>query len=88
VAVLVVVPDTNGRHPHRAAFETFPFPRSSLPALVEQIRPGETALNDYRNEVMVARETGAITDLYKRAYFNETPPASFAKLHQALDALC
>jgi len=51
---------------------------------VEQIRQAMTALNDYRNEVMVARNWG-ITDLYN-AYFNE-PASQLAKLHQALDAL-
>jgi hypothetical protein len=41
-------------------------------------------LNDYRNEVMLARSWG-ITDLYN-AYFHE-PASQLAKLHQGLDAL-
>ncbi|WP_145537115.1 hypothetical protein [Synechococcus sp. Ace-Pa] len=69
---------------HTRCFETFPFPQIVSPALVEQIRQAMTALNDYRNEVMVARNWG-ITDLYN-AYFNE-PASQLAKLHQALDAL-
>ena len=43
-----------------------------------------TTLNDYRNEVMVARNWG-ITDLYN-AYFHE-PASQLAKLHRALDTL-
>jgi len=72
------------RYTHTRCFETFPFPQIVSPALVEQIRQAMTALNDYRNEVMVARNWG-ITDLYN-AYFNE-PASQLAKLHQALDAL-
>jgi len=69
---------------HDSIFETFPFPQIVTPELVQQIRQAMTALNDYRNEVMVARNWG-ITDLYN-AYFNE-PASQLAKLHQALDAL-
>ena len=42
------------------------------------------ALNDYRNEVMVAKNCG-ITDLYN-AYFHE-PASQLAMHHQGLDAL-
>lgn len=65
-------------------FETFPFPQSVAPELVQQIRQAMTALNDYRNQVMVAKNWG-ITDLYN-AYFHE-PASQLAKLHLALDAL-
>jgi hypothetical protein len=69
---------------HDSCFETFPSPQIVAPELVQQIRQAMTALNDYRNEVMVARNWG-ITDLYN-AYFHE-PASQLAKLHQALDAL-
>jgi hypothetical protein len=57
---------------HDTIFETFPFPQIVAPAQVQQIRQAMTILNDYRNEVMLARNCG-ITDLYN-AYFHE--PAS------------
>ena len=69
---------------HDTIFETFPFPQVVAPAQVEQIRQAMTTLNDYRNEVMVARNWG-ITDLYN-VYFHE-PASQLAKLHRALDAL-
>lgn len=69
---------------HDSIFETFPFPQVVTPELVQRIRQAMTALNDYRNEVMLARNWG-ITDLYN-AYFHE-PASQLAKLHQALDAL-
>jgi hypothetical protein len=69
---------------HDSCFETFPFPQIVAPELVEKIRQAMANLNDYRNEVMVARNWG-ITDLYN-AYFHE-PASRLAKLHQALDAL-
>jgi SAM-dependent methyltransferase len=69
---------------HDTIFETFPFPQIVAPAQVEQIRQAMTSLNDYRNEVMLAKNWG-ITDLYN-AYFHE-PASQLAKLHQALDAL-
>ncbi|WP_254954982.1 MULTISPECIES: DNA methyltransferase [unclassified Cyanobium] len=72
------------RYTPTTCFETFPFPQIVAPELVQQIRQAMTALNDYRNEVMVARNWG-ITDLYN-AYFHE-PASQLAKLHQALDAL-
>ena len=65
-------------------FETFPFPQIVAPELVQKIRPAMSSLNDYRNEVMVAKNWG-ITDLYN-AYFHE-PASQLAKLHQGLDAL-
>lgn len=69
---------------HDTIFETFPFPQIVAPELVQQIRQAMTTLNDYRNEVMVAKNWG-ITDLYN-AYFNE-PASQLAKLHRGLDAL-
>jgi hypothetical protein len=69
---------------HTTIFETFPFPQVVAPAQVQQIRQAMTTLNDYRNEVMLARNWG-ITDLYN-AYFHE-PASQLVKLHQALDAL-
>ncbi|MCT0212841.1 N-6 DNA methylase [Synechococcus sp. CS-1327] len=69
---------------HDSIFETFPFPQIVAPELAQQIRQAMTALNDYRNEVMLGRNWG-ITDLYN-AYFHE-PASQLAKLHQALDAL-
>ncbi len=69
---------------HDSIFETFPFPQIVAPELVDQIRQAMTTLNDYRNEVMLARNCG-ITDLYS-AYFHE-PASQLAKLHQALDVL-
>jgi hypothetical protein len=72
------------RYTHTSCFETFPFPQVVAPELVQKIRQAMTALNDYRNEVVVARNWG-ITDLYN-AYFDE-PASQLAKLHQALDAL-
>jgi hypothetical protein len=69
---------------HDTIFETFPFPQIVAPAKMQQIRQAMTSLNDYRNEVMVARNWG-ITDLHN-AYFHE-PASQLAKLHQALDAL-
>ena len=69
---------------HDTIFETFPFPQIVASGLVQQIRQAMTTLNDYRNEVMVAKNWG-ITDLYN-AYFHE-PASQLAKLHQALDIL-
>ncbi len=69
---------------HDSIFETFPFPQVVAPAQVQQIRQAMTTLNDYRNEVMVAKNWG-ITDLYN-AYFHE-PASQLAKLHKALDIL-
>lgn len=69
---------------HDSIFENFPFPQIAASELVQQIRQAMIALNDYRNEVMVARNWG-ITDLYN-AYFHE-PASQLAKLHQALDSL-
>ena len=69
---------------HDTIFETFPFPQNVSPALVDQIRQAMTALNDYRNAVMVEKGT-CITKIYN-AYFHE-PASKLAKLHQALDAL-
>lgn len=72
------------RYTHTRCFETFPFPQTVAPELVQKIRQAMTTLNDYRNEVMVARNWG-ITDLYN-AYFHE-PASQLAKLHGRLDAL-
>jgi hypothetical protein len=72
------------RYTPTTCFETFPFPQIVAPELVHQICQAMTALNDYRNEVMVARNMG-ITDLYN-TYFHE-PASQLAKLHQSLDAL-
>ena len=69
---------------HDTIFETFPFPQIVAPELVQKIREAMTTLNDYRNEVMVAKNWG-ITDLYN-AYFQE-PASQLAKLHQGLNAL-
>jgi hypothetical protein len=69
---------------HDSCFETFPFPQAVTPELVQKIRQAMTTLNDYRNEVMLAKNWG-ITDLYN-AYFHE-PASQLAKLHQGLDAL-
>jgi hypothetical protein len=72
------------RYTPTTCFETFPFPQIVAPELVQKIREAMTTLNDYRNEVMVAKNWG-ITDLYN-AYFHE-PASQLAKHHQALDAL-
>lgn len=69
---------------HDSIFETFPFPQIVAPELVQKIRQAMITLNDYRNEVMVAKSSG-ITDLYN-AYFHE-PASQLAKLHKSLDAL-
>jgi len=69
---------------HDTIFETFPFPQVVASGLVQQIRQAMTTLNDYRNEVMLAKNCG-ITDLYN-AYFHE-PASQLAKLHRALDTL-
>ena len=72
------------RYTPTTCFETFPFPQIAAPELVQKIRQAMTTLNDYRNELMVAKNWG-ITDLYN-AYFHE-PASQLAKLHQGLDAL-
>jgi hypothetical protein len=72
------------RYTPTTCFETFPFPQVVASGLVQQIRQAMTTLNDYRNEVMVAKNCG-ITDLYN-AYFHE-PASQLAKLHKALDIL-
>jgi hypothetical protein len=72
------------RYSHDSIFGTFPFPQVVASGLVQQIRQAMTTLNDYRNEVMLAKNCG-ITDLYN-AYFHE-PASQLAKLHRALDAL-
>ena len=72
------------RYTHDSIFETFPFPQIVASEMAQKIRQAMTTLNDYRNEVMVAKSCG-ITDLYN-AYFHE-PASQLAKLHQSLDAL-
>lgn len=65
-------------------FETFPFPQTPSPQLVEQIRAKAIELHEYRSEQMEAKQWG-ITKLYN-AYFDE-PASQLYKLHKQLDAL-
>jgi hypothetical protein len=69
---------------HNTCFETFPFPQSPSPQIVEQIRESAIALHHYRSQQMEEKQWG-ITKLYN-AYFNE-PASQLYKLHQHLDRL-
>jgi SAM-dependent methyltransferase len=65
-------------------FETFPFPQTPTPAIVQQIRDKALELHQYRSDQMEQKQWG-ITKLYN-AYFNE-PASQLYKLHKQLDAL-
>ncbi|MDB9495376.1 N-6 DNA methylase, partial [Spirulina major CS-329] len=72
------------RYTHNTCFETFPFPQTPTPKIVEKIRATATALHEYRSEQMERKQWG-ITKLYN-AYFDE-PASQLYKLHQQLDKL-
>ncbi len=65
-------------------FETFPFPQTLDPQLIEQIRSLALELHQYRSEQMEKKQWG-ITKLYN-AYFAE-PSSQLYKLHAKLDRL-
>jgi hypothetical protein len=65
-------------------FETFPFPQTPDPNLVEQIRATAQELHDYRSQQMEKKQWG-ITKLYNE-YFHE-PSSQLYKLHAKLDRL-
>jgi hypothetical protein len=69
---------------HNSCFETFPFPQTPSPKLVEKIRAAAVKLHEYRSEIMEQKQWG-ITKLYN-AYFNE-PASQLYKLHKNLDEL-
>ncbi|MDB9494374.1 N-6 DNA methylase, partial [Spirulina major CS-329] len=72
------------RYTHNTCFETFPFPQTPAPKIVEKIRATATALHEYRSQEMERKQWG-ITKLYN-AYFDE-PASQLYKLHQQLDKL-
>lgn len=72
------------RYTHNTCFETFPFPQTPSPQLIEQIRDKALELHHYRSEQMEKKQWG-ITKLYN-AYFDE-PASQLYKLHAQLDAL-
>jgi len=65
-------------------FETFPFPQTPIPAIVQQIRDKALELHQYRSDQMEQKQWG-ITKLYN-AYFHE-PASQLYQLHKQLDAL-
>ena len=65
-------------------FETFPFPQTPAPKIVQRIRSKALELDQYRNDQMEQKQWG-ITKLYN-AYFTE-PASQLCKLHYQLDAL-
>jgi SAM-dependent methyltransferase len=72
------------RYTHNSCFETFPFPQTPSPKLVEKIRAAAVKLHEYRSEIMEQKQWG-ITKLYN-AYFDE-PASELYKLHKNLDEL-
>jgi SAM-dependent methyltransferase len=72
------------RYTHNTCFETFPFPQTPTPDLVQAIRDQALQLHHYRSEQMEQKQWG-ITKLYN-AYFDE-PASQLYKLHKELDAL-
>ena len=72
------------RYTNTTCFETFPFPQTPTPDLVQAIRDKALQLHHYRSEQMEQKQWG-ITKLYN-AYFDE-PASQLYKLHKALDAL-
>ncbi len=72
------------RYTHKTCFETFPFPQTPTPAIVQQIRDKAIELHQYRSDQMEQKQWG-ITKLYN-AYFDE-PASQLYKLHKQLDAL-
>ena len=69
---------------HNTCFETFPFPQTPSPAIVQKIRDKALELHQYRSQQMEQTQWG-ITKLYN-AYFDE-PASQLYKLHKQLDAL-
>ncbi len=72
------------RYTHNTCFETFPFPQTPTPKIIEKIRQTTLALHQYRSQQMEQKQWG-ITKLYN-AYFDE-PASQLYKLHQQLDSL-
>jgi hypothetical protein len=72
------------RYTHNTCFETFPFPQTSTPKLIEKIRATALELHKYRSNQMEKKQWG-ITKLYNE-YFSE-PSSQLYKLHAQLDAL-
>jgi len=72
------------RYTHNSCFETFPFPQTPSPKLVEKIRAAAVKLHEYRSEIMEQKQWG-ITKLYN-AYFDD-PASELYKLHKNLDNL-
>lgn len=72
------------RYTHKTCFETFPFPQTPSPKLVEKIRAAAVSLHEYRSQIMEKKQWG-ITKLYN-AYFAE-PASQLYKLHKNLDEL-
>ena len=69
---------------HNTCFETFPFPQTPSPVIVQKIRNKALELHQYRSQQMEQKQWG-ITKLYN-AYFDE-PASQLYKLHKQLDAL-
>ncbi len=57
------------RYTHKTCFETFPFPQTSSPAIVQKIRDKALELHQYRSQQMEQKQWG-ITKLYN-AYFRQ-----------------
>lgn len=72
------------RYTHNTCFETFPFPQTPSPAIVQKIRDKALELHQYRSQQMEQKQWG-ITKLYN-AYFDE-PASQLYKLHKQLDTL-
>ena len=72
------------RYTHNTCFETFPFPQTPTPKLIEQIRSIALELHEYRSQQMEKKQWG-ITKLYNE-YFAETT-SQLHKLHAKLDRL-
>jgi SAM-dependent methyltransferase len=65
-------------------FETFSFPQTLTPKLIDQIRAITQTLHQYRTDQMEKKQWG-ITTLYNK-FFHE-PTSQLHKLHHQLDAL-
>lgn len=72
------------RYTNTTCFETFPFPQTPSPELIEKIRQTAIELHEYRSQQMEKKQWG-ITKLYNQ-FFNE-PSSQLYQLHQKLDKL-
>ncbi len=69
---------------HNTCFETFPFPQTPTPKLIDQIRTTTQTLHQYRTDQIEKKQWGITTPYNK--FFHE-PTSQLYKLHHQLDAI-